>query len=68
MQLVNSVVCPFPVRCHLSLHAVVTHQFMSSFSQNTQAGPEVMVVPTNVLDRWGWGDLVSDYHDDVNVV
>ncbi|CAM9091257.1 unnamed protein product [Ascophyllum nodosum] len=27
-------------------------QFMSSFSQNTHAGPEVMVVPTNVLDRW----------------
>jgi len=26
-------------------------QFMSSFSQATQAGPEVMVVPTNVLDR-----------------
>ncbi|CAM9552077.1 unnamed protein product [Hapterophycus canaliculatus] len=27
-------------------------QFMSSFSQSTQAGPELMVVPTNVLDRW----------------
>eukprot|EP00752_Nemacystus_decipiens_P017953 g16092.t1 len=27
-------------------------QFMSSFSQATQAGAEVMVVPTNVLDRW----------------
>ncbi len=26
-------------------------RFMSSFSQATQAGPEVMVVPTNVLDR-----------------
>lgn len=26
-------------------------QFMSSFSSSTQAGPEVMVVPTNVLDR-----------------
>ncbi|CAN0135036.1 unnamed protein product [Pylaiella littoralis] len=27
-------------------------QFMSSFSHSTQAGPEMMVVPTNVLDRW----------------
>eukprot|EP00904_Undaria_pinnatifida_P000953 jgi/Undpi1/10859/HiC_scaffold_3.g01385.m1 len=27
-------------------------QYMSSFSQSTQAGPEVMVVPTNLLDRW----------------
>ncbi|CAM9138803.1 unnamed protein product [Sphacelaria rigidula] len=27
-------------------------QFMSSFSNSTQAGAEMMVIPTNVLDRW----------------
>lgn len=27
-------------------------RFITSFSQGTSGGPEMMVVPTNIVDRW----------------